>query len=288
MPKQKDFFSELKKVGKINNPEFDKWVENLPDADIPDFVVKAHDDNFLTRERAQADKEIHGKIMADSLSPVDNDLNELFNFQLKEYLDPLTEQEIQKTGSSYKKLALLKKLVPEIIKKVKGTPQTDEDTKKKLTEYEKTIQEFTDKFTTAEKDYNSKLKSIQEESETKFHDFKLDTQLEKLGNTFTLAEAFEATRPAITKVIMSEIKGSNHLKLGEKDGKPVILVNDEKGNPRFNGNTPITVESLLEEHYKPFLKKSESDSTHQATQKTPIQSSNQKPAVRTGARTTVG
>lgn len=286
MPKFKEFFTKLKEQGKINNPEYDKWLETVPDSDISDNIVKAIEDNFLTMERAAAHPAIHGKIKAEALDPIDNDLNEFFAFQLKEYLDPLTEQEIAKAGSSYKKTALLKKIVPEIIKKVKATPVTDEDTKKKLKDYETNINELTTKFTQAEKDYNDKLKADREQNETKYNDFVLNTELESLGNKFTLAEAFEETRPAITEVIMTKIKADNALKLGEKkNGHHSIIVNDEHGMPKFNGNTPITAESLLEESYKPFLKKSEGQ--QQENTKSTAKATEQKTTVRAGARTTV-
>lgn len=285
--KLKDFFTQLKTQGKINDPEYDEWLKSAPDTEISDRAVKSIEDNFMTLERASAHPDIHRRITSEVLGPVDRDVNELLDFQLKEYLDPLTEQEIKGTNSSFKRLGLLKKIIPDVIKKIKTTTPTDEDTKKKLKEYQDTIQDQVSKFTKAEKDYNDKLKSYQDESEAKMEDYKLNSELEKLGNKYILAEAFEATRPAITEVIMSKIRSSNNLKLGAKDGRPVPLVYDETGKPRFNGNTPITIDNLLDEAYKPFLKKSEttlpSGTTRQTTQVTPPNN----PSIRRGVSTTV-
>lgn len=258
MPKQKDFFSKLKEQGKINNAEYDEFLKTLPDAEIPDAVVKIFEDNFLTLDRAAVNKDIHGRIKREVLDPVDNEMNDLFE-QLKEYIDPSVANVFNTEQNTYNKVKTFKKIIPEAIKKVKGAPNTDEETKKKLTEYEKTIQDFTDKFSKAEKDYNAQLKRVNEENESKLHDYKLNSELEKLSNKYTLAEAFEETRPHINEVTLSKIRHSNNLRLGEKDGRPVILVLDDDGKPKFNGNSPVVVDQLLDEGYKPFLKRSETE-----------------------------
>jgi hypothetical protein len=282
--KIKDFLTKLKTDGKINLPEFEEYLKTAPDAEIPDVVTKAIEDNFMTLERAAVNHGIHSKIKREVLDPVDNEMNDLFD----QYKDIIEGAESFKTDTNtYNKLKNLKKALPEAIKKLKGSPVTDEETKKKLVEYEKTIQEFGDKFTQAQKEYNAKLKETDTGWETKFHDFRLHSELEKLSNKYTLAEAFEETRPAITEVNLTKIKQSNRLKLGEKDGRPVIFVNDENDKPKYNGNTPVTVDSLLDEAYKPFLKKSETGTQTQVNTRTTTVSTNQNPAIRRGANTTV-
>lgn len=280
MPKYKDFFTKLKTDGKITIPEYDEYLKTVPDADLPDAVAKAIEDNFMTLDRAAANHGIHSKIKREVLDPVDNEMNDLFD-QFKDLFEGA--ETFKADTNTYNKIKNLKKALPDAIKKLKGSPATDEESKRKLVEYEKTIQEFGDKFTKAEKDYKSELKKFQEESENKFQDYKLGAELEKRGNKYTLAEAFEETRPAITEVLMSKIRQLNHLKLGEKDGRPEIFVNDENGKPKYNGNTPVTVESLLDEAYKPFLKKSEGDGQTQVNTRTTATVT--KPAIRRGAPT---
>lgn len=291
MPKLKEFYSKLKEQGKIDSPDYDKYLETVPDAEIPDSVVKAIEEKFFTFERAAAHKEIHGKIKREVLDPVDNELADLFDNQLKQYVDPLTEAELKQDGNSYKKLKALKKLIPDIIEKVKAKPAVDEDTKRKLSDYEKTIQDLTQQFTQAKKGYDEGLNSQKTKYEKDLHDFKLDIELQNRGNKFTLAEAYEQNRQAITKVLLSDIKQSNVLRLGEINGQPAIEIFDEHGKPKFDGNTPITIDSLLEEKYKPFLKQSGGNGTQsQATQQQSSQGRQQQqqnPAIRRGARTTV-
>lgn len=282
--KLKDFLTKMKTDGKITLPEFDEYLKTAPDAEIPDSVAKAIEENFMTMERAASNHNIHSKIKREVLDPVDNEMNDLFD-QFKEYFEGA--ESYKQDTNTYNKIKNLKKSLPDVIKKLKGAPTTDEETKKKLIEYEKTIQEFGDKFTKAEKEYNSKLKATDEGWETKFHDFRLGSELQSMGNKYTLAEAFEETRPNITEVIMSKIRQQHRLKLGEKDGRPVIFVNDENDKPKYNGNTPVTVESLLDEAFKPFLKKSEGNGQTQVNPRTTTVQTNTNPAVRRGASTTV-
>ncbi len=282
--KLKDFLTKMKTDGKITLPEFDEYLKTAPDAEIPDSVTKAIEENFMTLERAAVNHNIHSKIKREVLDPVDNEMNDLFD-QFKEYFEGA--ETFKTDPNTYNKIKNLKKSLPDVIKKLKGAPTTDEETKKKLIDYEKTIQEFGDKFTNAEKEYKNKLKETDSGWETKFHDFRLHSELEKLSNKYTLAEAFEETRPAITEVNLTKIKQSNRLKLGEKDGRPVIFVNDENDKPKYNGNTPVTVESLLDEAYKPFLKKSEGTGQTQVNPRTTTVQTNTNPAVRRGASTTV-
>jgi hypothetical protein len=283
--KSRDFFSQLVRQGNISDAEATKFIETFPDAEIPDAFVKAHDNSFMTLDRAAAHKDIHGRIKREVLDPVDNDMNEFYE-AIKEYADPNLENIIKSESNTYNKLKALKKILPEVIKKAKGSPNTDEDTKKKLTEYEKMVQELADKFTVAEKDYKKQLTEHEKQSEAKFNDYKLSSELEKLTNKYTLAEAFEKTRPAINKVTLAELRGSTHLKLGEKDGQSVILVLDDEGKPKFNGNSQVTIESLLEKAYEPFLKKSEG--TPQETRRTTTAAvTPPNPNIKRGVSTTV-
>lgn len=289
MPKLKDFLTKLKEQGKINNQDYDAYLGIVADVELPDAVTKAIEDNFFTMERAAAHKDIHGRIKREVLDPVDNELSALFDGSLKEFLDPMAEGELKKEANTYNKLKLLSKLVPDAIAKSKVKPGTDEDTKKKIADLEANNRELIEKNSTAEKTYNEQLAAYKKTAEKELHDFKLDTELQMMGNKFTLAEAYDQNRKAISKVILSEIKASNSLKLGEKDGQPFIEVFDLEGKTRFNGNTAVTIDSLLEEKYKPFLKQSNGSGgqERQQQQTTTVKGGQQNPAIRRGASTTI-
>lgn len=293
--KLKEFLTKMKTDGKIVLPEFDEYLKTAPDAEIPDSVTKAIEENFMTRERAVADRAVNTEIWGKALYPIDREIEKMTNFI--DTVDKDLAKDIRwmvkdlapgKTvPDTFKQMDKISANLPKLLEKFKAAPIDDEATKKKIAEHEKTIQEFTTKFTNAETEYKEHIKKIQEESENSLHDYKLDTELEKIGNKYKLADVFEETRPAITKVIMSEIRQQNKLKLGEKDGRPYIHVLDDKGQPKFNGNSPVTIESVLEKPYQPFLKKSESDSGGQGNPRTTTVQTNTNPAIRRGASTTV-
>lgn len=287
--KYKDFLTKLKENGKINQAEFLAAIESAPDAEFPDKAFEAFENSFLTVDRAAAHPDVNAKLRAELLDPVDRDFQKLLDFDLKDYIDHTKASELKGEKSTYKKMAALGPVLLDVIKKVKVAPAVDEDTKKKLTEKENTIQELLGRIETINTEYATKEKTLQSEFDKKIHDYKLDGELEKMSNTFTLAEAYEETRPAITKVILAELKGKHSLSLGEKDGQSVVQVLEKDGKPKFNGNTPVTVNQLLEEHWKPFIKKSNSDDgkpNPRETQRFKVDETINKQH-RQGARTTV-
>lgn len=283
--KTKDFFKKLKEQGKINNAEFDTFIESIPDFEMPDTVIPVFEDSFLTKERALTHKDVAGKLRRETLDPIDNDIKELMK-----YLPAEVVLDIEKEESTYKKLAAIKKGVPEAIQKAGKNP-VDEDVKKKLHEKESVIQDLMGKIEKINTDYTNKEKNIASEWEGKFKNYRLDSELEKLANSFTFADAYKDSRPALTKALLGEIKSKNKLDLVEKDGGIDLVVLDETGAPRFNGNSPVTISSLLEEPFKPFLKVNNNDQqqngkTNQATQSYKVEGQ-QNPAIRRGANTSV-
>lgn len=283
--KTKDFFKKLKEQGKINNADFDTFVETIPDFEIPDTVIPVFEDSFLTKERALTHKDVAGKLRRETLDPIDNDIKELMK-----YLPAEVVLDIEKEESTYKKLAAIKKGVPEAIQKAGKNP-VDEDVKKKLHEKESVIQDLMSKIEKINTDYATKEKTIASEWEGKFKNYRLDSELEKLANSFTFADAYKDSRPALTKALLGEIKAKNKLDLVEKDGGfDLVVLDNETGAPRFNGNSAVTISSLLEEPFKPFLKVNNNDTqqngkTNQATQSYKVDTQN--PSFRRGANTSV-
>lgn len=290
--KSKDFFKKLKSDGKINQAEYDSFIESVPEFDIPDKAVEAFESSFMTSERALTHPDVNSKLRAELLDPIDRDFAKMLDFDLKDYLDHTKISELKNEKSTYKKVGALGPVLTEAIKKLKSTPPADDDSKKKIKTLEESNQELISKIESINKEYSQKETSIKTEWEKKFHDYQLDGELEKMSNSFTLAEAFEETRPAITKVILAELKGKHSLSLGEKDGQATVNVFDKDGKPRFvnNGNTPVTINQLLEEAYKPFIKKNNSDDQgRELNRETRFQvdKQNPNPKIRQGSSTSV-
>lgn len=291
--KYKDFLTKLKENGKINQAEFLSAIESAPDAEFPDKAFEAFENSFLTLERATTHPEVNSKLRAELLDPVDVNIRKLLEHDLKDYFDHAKANELKGEKSTYKKMEMLGPALLDVVKKVKQAPTTDEDTKKKLKTLEETRDELMQKIEQMNSEFSSKEKTIKSEFEKQIHDYKLGGELEKLANSFTFAKQFsdDTIRKDLTKVKLDKLRSENALNLVEKDGQFSINVLDKDGKPKFNGNSAVTINQLLESELKPFLKVNNTDDTDpgtsrsQETQRFKVE--NQNPTFRQGARTTV-
>lgn len=263
MPKIKEFFTKLKEQGKIKAESWDKFLESDMQ-EVPDEAVKAFEDAFLTVDRAIGHAAVNGTIRSQILSPIDNDIRRIISILEPLDKDAAAEIEAQiingNTPNTFKRMELITKNLPNLIEKVKTSSHAgDEDFKKKLADKDNIIREVTDRVSKVQAEKAQREKELEEGFNSRINQYILKAELEKLGSSYTLAEAYEQNRSGVNKLVMSEILAENKLQLGEKDGAYFIAVVDDKGSPRFDGNSPITVNSLLEAKYKPYLKQSNAD-----------------------------
>lgn len=297
--KSKDFFTKLKTDGKITQAEFVSFLETVPEFEIPDKAVEAFEASFLTHDRAATDKTVHSKLKREFLDPLDNDFKKILT--VIDGVDKFKASEIDKIGSTYEKSAAITAYLPQLLEKIKGTPVTDEETKKELKKHKDTVQELMAKIEAINTETTNKEKHWQKEAEEKINSFRTRAELEKLSNSYKLAKAYdkEEFRKLITKGALDKLFASHKLQLVEKDGQVSISVLDGEGKPRFNGNSAVTINQLLEEEFKPYIKASnvgddddDSDkgqgktSDDQVTKRFKVQDDG-KTQFRQGARTTV-
>jgi hypothetical protein len=149
-----------------------------------------------------------------------------------------------------------------LFEKLKAAPN-DEESKKVIEEHKRTIQELTEKFTGVEEETKKRIQAIESAKSKEFNDYKLNKELESMVNSYTFAEGYQETKPALTKAILGELKSKNILALATKEnGEEVIEVQElhnGTARPKFNGNTPVVIKSLLDEAFTPFLKKNNAD-----------------------------
>jgi hypothetical protein len=285
--KYKDYFSKLKDQGKINNEDYAKFLETVPEGEMPDAIFTLLDQTYMTAERAASHKDVHTRLKAELLDPIDRDIKKIMALLPAEKV-----LDIERESSTYKKLEMVRDAIPAAIAKAQKAPN-DEEAKKKLDQAQHTIQELTDKFANQENSYKTELQKIKEDAANENKNFRLNTHLEKLANSYTLADAHKETRDILTKALLSEIKAKNKLDLVETNGDASILVLGEDGKPRYenNGNTPVTIKSLLDSAFKPLLKVSGVDGDdvqqQQTTQQRTFKVDSGKPASRQGANVSV-
>jgi hypothetical protein len=290
--KLKDFFTKLKTDGKITQAEFLAAIETIPEFEFPDKAIEAFEAAFLTIDRAATDKQVHSKLKREFLDPLDNDFKKILT--VVDGFDKFKASEIDKIGSTYEKSAAITAYLPELLAKIKATPGTDEEAKKELKKAKDTVQELMGKIETINTDTAEREKHWQKESEEKISGYRLRTELEKRANSIKFGKAYtdEIVRKDITKGKLDKLIASKVLQLIEKDGQdPDILVLDAEGKPRFNGNSAVTINSLLEDEFKVYIKANNSgdeedeEDGKQVTKRFKVPDDKSK--IRTGHRTTV-
>lgn len=256
--KIKEYFLKLKEQGKIENEAFNKFLETVPEGEMPDEVFPILDSTFLTLERAQVDKNVTGKVRAQVLDVVDRDIKAILKF-----LPADKVLEIEREPNTFNKLSMVRDSIPEALSKAAKAPN-DEEAKKKLQQAEENLHAMTEKFTKQNSTYAEEVEKAKQQAAADLKNYKLVSELQKKANSYTFAEAFpKEARPDITKAILDRVLAKNKLDLIEKDGEYHIPVMDETGAPRFenNGNTPVTINSILDNEFKPYLKVSNTETT---------------------------
>lgn len=294
--KSKDFFTKLKKDAKITAPEFDALIEATPEFEMPDAGIDAFESAFLTIERASTDKAVNTRIRREALDAIDRDLHEMIDVDLKDYVNPDKRESLKKNQNTYEKIKSLSGIVTEVLKKSKNGQPLDEDTKKKLKALEETNQDLLSRIEKANNELQEKERFYEKQSEEKINSYLKKSELQKLAKNIKLASEFEKARDHISESILGKIEATNNLVYTETDGQAVIQVLDKEGKPRFNGNSAVTINQLLEDGFKPFIKQNNAgdggdqddvgDQSGQETKRFNVPDGKQQ--ARQGVRTTVG
>jgi hypothetical protein len=291
--KLKDYFKRLKDTGKITEAEFDAFLESIPEHEMPDALLPVIESKFMTLDRAASHPEVNKKLRAELLDPVDEVVRKVFDKSLKELVGPEHAHIINSEKNTYKKLEALENLITTAVTKAKSSTTTDEDTKKELNNLKELKSELLKKLEDAQNGFVAKENELKSNYEKQLKDYQLGGELEKMSNSYILADAFEPKRSAITKVILAELKSKHKFSLGEKDGQTEIQVTDENGKPIFpnNGNVQLTAKSLLDEAFKDYVKQSDGSQgqqrQNQDTQPKKFDVSNNGKQGRSGVRTTL-
>jgi hypothetical protein len=258
--KTRAFLEKISKQGKIANEDFTKALETLPEThELPDVFVNLFEENFLTRERAQADPKVYDTIRGEVLDGVKLNIKEYLPF-----LDPKDQEEISKEPKGFNQLKMLKEAFGRSLENVKTqNPSTDE----KVKELTKINKEYVEKLTAQENDFKKQFKEKESAFLAEKQGMKTDWTLDKKLGEYTFADEYKEVKPHLTKGVIDKIKSENVLILGE-DGQIQIHEKTESGvtKQKFNGNEPVTLDKLLEEPLKPFLKKNNSTATGAAAQ----------------------
>lgn len=284
--KAKAFFEKINKQGKINNEDFNKAIEKFTDdQDIPDVWVNLFEENFLTRERAASDFELTKKIKAETLNGVDEKIKAFFPL-----LDPTDRETIEKEINTYKKVESIPGYLQKVLDKAKtANPSNDE----KIKEYEKTVKEREDMIAKIKTEFATEKDTLQKQYSDRERTMQVDWSLQNKFGEFTFADEFSKPedKKAIIELISTKVKSGNALALDEKGQIVVQEIVNGVPKQKYNGNDPVTIDSLLAEPLKPFLKKNNGEGgtgTTKPNQTTPPRPTTTRTVAPTIDNTTAG
>lgn len=255
--KLKQHFTTLKSQAKLENEDFNKFIEALPeDMEIPDIAVNLLAENFLTRQRAVSDKQVYDKIRSEALNGVDDQIKSILPL-----LSSTDRETIDKEKNSYEKLRLLTTAIDNAVKAVKNdNPDAGEQVK----ELKKTQSELTEKIKSINLERETEVKTLKETFERDKKGMKLDWTLDKRLSEFEFGDEYKSVRSTLTDSIIGKIKSEHVLELDDKGN--IQVLDKESRKPLFEGNNPVTLEHLLVEPLKPFIKKNNKDEGAQGRQ----------------------
>lgn len=242
------FFEKKAKQGNIAlNEELKKKLEGV-EIDIDDVFVNMFDQEFLTRDRAVNDKVVNDKIRAEVLDATDTILKDVVPF-----LTDKDKVEFQNETKTFTKLKLLKDALGRTIENVKKENPSNDEKVKELT---KINQEYVDKWAAEKKQWETTITEKDKKFEEEKKVMRLDWTLDKKVGDYTFADEFKEVKGTLVKTILDKVKGENVLILDD-NGQIQVHEKTESGvtKQKFNGNDPVTLDKLLEEPLKPFLKK---------------------------------
>jgi hypothetical protein len=267
--KLKDYFLKLKTQGKITSEDFDKSLETLTDVEIPDQLVSAVEEKFLTRERALTDKDVFRRVYAEALNGVDSTITGL--------LPGLSKSDQVAISGEVDTFKKIKMLDASYKKQLEDLKKTSPDATKLNEEYQKNVRELTEKLELVqqEKDkitseVDTKLKDIESKSAKELKQYKLKTDITGKLAQIELAKEF-TENPVVKDTIfngMLDVIMKNELDYDDQGHIVVQEIANGVAKPKFNGNDQVTIDKLLETASTPYLKRNNSEGSGEGREKT--------------------
>lgn len=249
--KSKEYFTKLKEQGKIDSEEYTKFIDTVPEYEIPETVYAAISDSFLTRERALSDPKIGGKIRSEVYDGVDAQIVDLLPV-----LDVFDAEKINSEKDTKTRIKLLKTAIENKVEKVKkANPSKEEEVK----ELNKNNADLIEKIKTINAEREKERLDLQKKYDEEKGQILLDMALKTKVSKFEFAPEHAKLKDTITNVLLLDLKQKNKLSVDESGNIKVQEIVNGVAKDKFNGNDPVTIEKLLEEGVSPYLKRNNAD-----------------------------
>lgn len=275
--KSKEYYTKLKEQGKIDSEDYTKFIDSVPEYEIPELIFNALQESFLTRERALSDPKIGGKIRSEVYDGVDAQIMELLP-----NLDVFDADKINSEKDTKTKIKLLNTAITNKVEKVKKANPSKEDEVKELN---KNNADLIEKIKVINAEREAEKGQLQKQFETEKGQILLDMALKTKISKFEFAPEHAKLKDTITNVLLLDLKQRNALSVDESGNVKVQEIVNGVAKDKFNGNDPVTIDKLLEEGVSSYLKRNNADDKPEVlvqgrTISTPASKLSQNPTLR--------
>lgn len=232
-------------------------ASDLKAVEVPEAMVTAFNQKYLTRERALNDEELVKKFQKDSRGMVFGSVDQKIK-KLTPFLSLEDKTAIDAEPDTLKKLEILERALPSLGK----NGSDDEKIKQISAEARKKEKELHDQNENLTKEINN-LKSG---FESKLKDTKLDYILRTKVMGFELAPEFseDKRKNFLADSTINRLRQEFVLEFDETNPSTIHLRKNIDGAVKdvYEGNKLVTLEDVLKKEYDPFLKKSNGAEGH--------------------------
>lgn len=246
--KLKEFFTKRGQQGKITDEAFTKYLETIPDVDVPDEIDKVLEKAFMTTERALADSTIIGKARAEAYNAMDDRIAKIM--QSVEKIDKTLVVDISNDKDTLAKISKLGPVLDKIAVKANGGEVVEQ-----VKELEKQKGELLERIKVINSEKDETVNELKKGFESEKKSIILDHALTQKISQIEFADEHKELRGAIVDIALAKLKKDNHLSLDESGNIQVSTLENGVPKPKFNGNTQVTFEQVLEDTVKPYVKK---------------------------------
>lgn len=259
MPNVQEFIKDIAVKGKVDqNTDFATIIgaSALKEIQLPDSFVQQFNKEFLTREAAANDKDIYDahekSIRGKFYGIMDNKVNQ-FLVAFGDYLTDEQKNEIKGTVDTPTKLDLINKYTPAVIqeklKATSGAKPSEEAQRKFDEELNKQIKATKEAM---EQEWSAKLKAQADE----FNTDRINSSIAQKIFSYNLIDNIPGGKEFLANAIINDLS-REHLLVYEKGVGVHIRQKENPEKDVFVNNTKQTVDAVLNEKLKDWVKKSE-------------------------------
>lgn len=242
-----------------NNPEFKALLSSpaLMQVPIPDVVTEAINTGLYTRDAALNSKEIYDQHEKQARGRfygiMDNKVGQ-FLTAFDEYLTDEQKGEIKKQDNTPSKLDLINKYLPTAL--AEKFKQDNNSKKPNEGEIRRLEEEYNTKIKTEKEAVQSEWEQKVTQLQTEFEHERINSYLAQKIFSHNLIDNIPGGKDFLANAIFNDLTREYHLK-HEKGVGVLLLRKDDPEKEVFINNTKQTIDTVLSEKLKDFVKKSD-------------------------------